>query len=277
MRKFSNLLIGAFCMATLFSCQKDKSLATPAVEEDIIAEEVQLQIKAHGFSSTNAHKVKEGYIVEGDIVLTPEFLKSNPSGKLLKTAEAEQYRTTYLVTSLPRVIKVKMSGLGTAFITAMDEAIKRYNDLELRITFQKISSGVPDISIIGYNQGPTNGYITLGTSGFPNSSGKPYNTIMLNTHRFALGTNPNPLYAATIIQHEIGHCIGFRHSDYMNRSYSCGGAVVNEGAGNSGAILITGTPASPEPDSWMLACNPINVSRSFNANDILALNTLYKF
>ena len=40
----------------------------------------------------------------------------------------------------------------------------------------------------------------------------------------------------------MGHCIGFRHTDYMNRAYSCGGSPANEGASSVGAILIPGHP-----------------------------------
>ena len=43
--------------------------------------------------------------------------------------------------------------------------------------------------------------------------------------------------------------LGFRHTDYMNRSYSCKGRPVNEGAGNSGAINIPGTPVGSDSGS----------------------------
>ncbi|HLF45263.1 MAG TPA: M57 family metalloprotease, partial [Chitinophagaceae bacterium] len=79
------------------------------------------------------------------------------------------------------------------------------------------------------------------------------------------------------ISHEIGHCIGFRHTDYMNRSYSCGGGAINEGDVTSGvgAVNIPGTPTGPDPDSWMLACLSATTNRPFNANDKIALHFLY--
>ncbi len=46
---------------------------------------------------------------------------------------------------------------------------------------------------------------------------------------------------ATTIAHEMGHCIGMRHTDYMDRSYSCGGVPDNEGDGGVGANHIPGT------------------------------------
>ena len=75
--------------------------------------------------------------------------------------------------------------------------------------------------------------------------------------------------------HEMGHCIGMRHTDYYNRAYSCGGSASNEGASTVGAILIPGTPSSAEPNSWMLACVGNGVNRPFTANDLTALNYIY--
>jgi hypothetical protein len=96
----------------------------------------------------------------------------------------------------------------------------------------------------------------------------------MNTNQYAYGTNPNVLYVGSVIQHEIGHCIGMRHTDYMDRSYSCGGTATNEGSAGVGAIQIPGTPSGPDANSWMLACSN-GGNRTFNANDIIALNYLY--
>jgi hypothetical protein len=72
----------------------------------------------------------------------------------------------------------------------------------------------------------------------------------------------------------MGHCIGFRHTDYFNRALSCGGAASNEGASNIGAILIPGTPSGFDRESFMLACSA-GTDRTFNANDKVALTYLY--
>jgi hypothetical protein len=111
-------------------------------------------------------------------------------------------------------------------------------------------------------------------SGFPTAAGDPFNQVKMNTNQYAYGSNPDVKYVGSVIQHEIGHCIGMRHTDYMDRSYSCGGAYSNEGASNVGAILIPGTPSGPVANSWMLACSN-GGDRTFNTSDKTALNYLY--
>ena len=96
----------------------------------------------------------------------------------------------------------------------------------------------------------------------------------------AIGTNTSTTfvnYLATIFAHEVGHTIGFRHTDYADRSFSCGGSTANEGASTVGAIYIPGTAVGPndDPTSFMLACIGNGVNRPFNANDKTALNFLF--
>ncbi|MGG9964717.1 M57 family metalloprotease [Ferruginibacter sp. SUN106] len=266
------ILVFSLITASLYSCKKTANTETTV---DPVSAEVKAKITNLGFSSANVQKTDDGYLVEGDIELTDELLNSTPAQTLLRIAGDEQYRTTNLVTGLPRVIKVKVTGLGTAFISGTDLAISRYNALGLKITFQRITSGTANITIQGFNQGPSGGFITLGSSGFPTNNGNPYGTIKMNTNAQAYGSNPDVNYVGSVIQHEIGHCIGMRHTDYYNRAYSCGGSAVNEGASNIGAILIPGTPSTANAGSWMLACSN-GGDRTFNSNDIIGLNYLYK-
>ncbi len=264
--------VACFTALTFVACKKDARQISEQKED--MSQATLSKIKDLGFGTNDVRKVDEGYLVEGDIVLTDELLNSAPDQSLLRIANNEQYRTTNLVKNLPRTITVKVSSLGTAFVQGTDLAISRYNALNLQIKFQRITSGTANITIQGFNQGPSGGYITLGSSGFPTRQGNPYSTIKMNTNQYAYGTNPDVNYVGSVIQHEIGHCIGMRHTDYMDRSYSCGGAYSNEGASNIGAILIPGTPSGPDANSWMLACSN-GGDRTFNSNDKTALNYLY--
>lgn len=274
MKKFFIPFAIACVVAVSFTaCKKDakESVATNSVSDATLA-----KIKSLGFQTDGARKVDNGYLVEGDIVLTEENLNSSATSPTLLIANEEQYRTTNLVTALPRVITVSVTNLPTVYSQATDAAIARYNALpNKRLTFQRAASGTTgNIDIFGFNEAPSGGYITLGSSGFPTASGDPYNQVKMNTNQYAYGTNPDVNYVASVIQHEIGHCIGFRHTDYYNRAYSCGGKHSNEGTAGVGAIQIPGTPSTANAESFMLACSN-GGNRTFNSNDLIAMDYLY--
>lgn len=254
------------------ACQKEAAKTNE--EQKAVPDEVLAQIKAQGFSTANVQARDGGWVVEGDIFLDAENLAQAAATPNLRIAETEQYRTNNLVKSLPRVITVIVSDLGSAYVQGTDLAIQRYNAQGLDLTFRRITSGRADITIQGFYEGPSGGFITLGSAGFPTRNGNPYKAIKMNTHPQAYGDNPDVKYVGSVIQHEMGHCIGFRHTDYMNRNFSCGAGGGVESAGSIGAVHIPGTPTGPDATSWMLACSN-GGDRTFNANDIIALKYLY--
>jgi hypothetical protein len=245
------------------SCKKQSIAA-----EDDVSASVKQQITELGFNTTGVVKTSTGYLVEGDINLSDEDLKGLPTSNEIVYANEEHYRTTKLVTSLPRTITVSISsGAPSYFITAMDVAISRYNAQNLQLHFTRVASG-GDINIQLFYEVSN----TLGSSGFPRG-GNPYPTIQMNTYWYSSNTKTD--YLGTIIAHEMGHCIGYRHTDYMDRSYSCGGSAVNEGSAGVGAIHIAGTPTGPSANSWMLACIGSGVNRPFTNADVVALTAVY--
>ena len=255
------LILSLMTGLILTSCKKAvKETAQPEISDATLT-----KIYNHGFGTSYVQKTEEGYLVEGDIILTEEFLNSVPGGNLLRIASNEQYHTTNLVTGLPRNITISSSGSVNANVSAgIDAAIARYNAEGLQITMSRVASGGNiNIKIV-------NGGNYIASAGFP-SGGNPYNTVKFNKtyQSYSLG------FVTTVIAHEVGHCIGMRHTDFMDRSYSCGGAPSNEGASTVGAILIPGTPSGPDAASWMLACLSATTNRPFNANDRTALNYLY--
>lgn len=276
--KFLTVIAACLTIVSLNACKEsntEKVADTPT--KDGVSAEKLAQIKALGFSTNGVVKTANGYLVEGDLLLTEENLLEIPAGTNLNIAETEQYRTTNIVKGLPRVITISLTNLPQKFSDAADAMISRYNSLGLRLTFQRAAAGNKgNIDLFGFSEPAKNGLVTLGIGSFPTATGQPGSQIKMNTHADAYGSRTTA-FITSVIQHEVGHCIGFRHTDYFNRDFSCpyDAKTNNEGQSNDGAIKIPGTPSTEDAGSFMLACAGSGTG-NFNANDIIALNYLYK-
>lgn len=288
MRKLNYLASLLVAAGMLFvSCESQEE---PMALNDEVSDEVMATLVNAGFDVVNQAPIKfdEGYLVEGDIYIPSVDIASLTEGKRLPVEE--QYSTDNLVsTNGSRVItiyapvassgggrgKKGSSGYSPAMIAGLDLAIDRYNNQNLAVSFQRVtSSSGADIVMTRLSKRDESRGV-LGSAGFPTSSGDPYGEIKMSgvlESSYGLSTSG----IATIIAHEMGHCIGFRHTDFFDRSISCGGSAANEGDGGIGANHIPGTPtgATNSAKSWMLACTD-GGDRPFNNDDRTALDYLY--
>ena len=191
-------------------------------------------------------------------------------GELRDDAEAgfRQYRTANLVSSSVRTICVNGSAFSGTLGKALDQAIANYDALDLSFEMVRTSgssSGCDAVIEAKLTAGDG------GVAGFP-SGGLPYHSINIGTTVASYGT----AVATHVIQHELGHCIGFRHTDYFDRSISCGTGG-NEGLSDVGAILIPGTPSGAVLNgSVMNACFNAGSTGAWTSSDVTALRELYE-
>jgi hypothetical protein len=276
MKKIKSILAVSFMTLIVLSCNKEDE-AVPTNQESLkVTPEVLSKMKSLSLNTSDVQVIQnttlegtteDAFLVEGDIVITKDQLdKMDLHGGIT----TEQYRTTNLV-SAPRTIRVVgLSGTGSSALSTnmrngLQAAINRYNNLGLSINFTlTFSSSTSGANIVVRRQNGSAG----GVAGFP-SGGNPYNSVTLYSGLDSYSTNVNAHVAA----HEIGHCIGLRHTDWFSRQ-SCG-QNSNEGTAGVGAIQIPGTPSGYDSTSYMLACFNSSVTGAFNANDVTALNYLY--
>ncbi|WP_025666660.1 M57 family metalloprotease [Aquimarina megaterium] len=286
MRRIKSLVI-ATAMAitlTLVSCDKDQ-VNTPVeesslvVEKDVLNKITTLHFNPNGIEKVMVNDIdgtkKTMYRIEDDIMLSKsQIMDMGLHGGI----QNKQYRTNNLVTST-NVIRVvgytgnNQYGLSSTARTGLQYAVNNYNNENLSIRF---------IVSFGTNWGPNDILVyvdnsinpdpnrSAGIAGFP-SNGYPFTRVRINNGANLTQTNQQLEH---LLAHEIGHCIGFRHTDWDTRK-TCG-ENSNEGVSNVGLVYIPGT-AGPggDPNSIMNACYPANTDGEWSNLDRVALNYLY--
>ncbi|HEY0191566.1 MAG TPA: M57 family metalloprotease [Kofleriaceae bacterium] len=254
------ILFAVGCSA-LVACGADQSSSSGSDTQEIVENLVAVGFPANDIQVVDG-KVYTGRDAEVSLEASREMLQRDASD------EDEQYRTTNLVGSSITNICINGAAFSGTFSTALNNAISNYNALGLRWHMTRTSGSTAGCSATITAKLTTG---AGGVSGFP-SGGRPYNTINIGSDTSQYGVNTT----THVITHELGHTVGFRHSDYYNRAISCGGSASNEGDGGVGAILISGTPSNATVGgSIMNSCFRASETGKFTSTDKTALNALY--
>lgn len=279
MKSFSRLtivmIVAIFVIAPSCSEQDAKPELKAEISDHTIA-----QFKTLGFDVSDIQLIPSdnpfsrsgsmNYLLEGDIVITPEnFRDMLKSGIHHTGAVGEQYRTTNLVNNNQTITVIGYTGgsnaLDSKMRTALQLAVDNYNALNMGLSFTLSFAASTNADIVVYRVSGSAG----GQAGFP-SGGNPYQWVQIFSGTSAYSTD----VVEHVITHEIGHCLGLRHTDYFNRSLSCGSGG-NEGSGGVGAIHVPGTPTGYDANSIMLACFSSSETGEFGSYDRVALEYLY--
>jgi len=276
---------GALCALAMLlivsSCQQED---VDSVSGPIITQEIKDQFTDLGFDVSDIGLVPAkneltdqdngtyNYLLEGDIVITPAQLEQMLESDLAhEGANGEQYRTFNLVSS-PQTINVigytanNANGLDSKMQTALQWAVNNFNRLNIGLNFTlTFGSNFSPYDMVIYRVSGGGG----GSAGFP-SGGAPNKFIQIQSGTSNFSTN----VVEHVITHEMGHSVGLRHTDYFDRSFSCGSGG-NEGSAGVGAVYVPGTPSGIDPNSIMLACFSSSEDGEFGFYDVEALEFLY--
>jgi len=260
---------------TIVSCQDEEvQLEQQAVNQEY--PEITKKLESMYFNTDGLEKVDfelpdgsflDMFKVEGDIMFSRKQIENMKMGGDITT---KQYRTNNLVSNGTITIMGYTGGGGFGLSskerTALQWAVNNYNRLNLDINFS-LTFGTnygPQDMLIYHNPNQSG---SGGSAGFP-SNGNPNKFVQI----YGLDSF-NTNVVEHVITHEIGHSVGFRHTDWFSRQ-SCG-QNTNEGTAGVGAVHIPGTPTGYDSTSIMLACFATNEDGEFNGNDITALRYMY--
>ena len=246
-----NTLTFLFILSALLftcSCKKDTRQASSQTENN--AKQVLSYIKSLGY--LDEHIVDNGkeYIVEGDILFSKSM--KVPSKSSSKIANTEQYYNGTLVNLLHQfTISVSIDPSMVSQNNEINDAVNLWNGV----------SG----DFVGFTVVPSGGAIVVtaapagatycGSAGFP-AGGLPFNQVLVNIPVVA-----GQSYAQRMINvaHELGHCIGFRHT---NGDGGVFGTPVPGWGGTDGSSIMNGN-----------SCGVL--STVLSAKDIGAVRALY--
>jgi hypothetical protein len=267
MQKHATTIVGYFSIATiltccLFSCKKvsNESPEIDSKKQGAVYE----YIKKLGYKDSEIKDHGDGYLVDGDILFNKN---SHPDFSLFDGPQTEQYGTGNLVgyNEQPNIVLYIDPSLS-AKLADIEAGVAIWNNVpNCRINISTTTSPVNhDITIV-HEDLPVS---VCGVGTFP-MNGRAGSLIKVDT--LAIGNDPEQLQME--IAHTIGHCLGFRHTNWISRnelqhSTDQFGAHVH-------AMHILGTPTGEDPFSLMNGHGCGNPNVKFSDYDLLATQFLY--
>jgi hypothetical protein len=239
------------------SCEKNTDSVTATSKEERAIEILHEQ----GFNT-------DGYKVSGDDILIDNCILI-PIDEILDGTLKKQWQTEYLISQEKvKNIKVKIeSNVPEIWKEATRFALKAWSGItNTKLNMVEVTEN-EDIVIRYTSLENSEAKGAIAVAKFPTKSGDPGNLIKINTiYNEKLSQTQKNL---TIV-HELGHCIGFRHTNWFDRN-SDGRRNDNEGLMNS--KHVPGTPKGYDEKSVMNAL--IKDWTGFSENDEISVRYFY--
>ncbi|WP_055446686.1 M57 family metalloprotease [Lacinutrix mariniflava] len=265
------LILFTTFLITLFlfqNCTKESTLEDDSIEESsqishqdsyIIEKLIEMGYKRESIIETT-----DFYLVQGDLMFSKnidDYYKNNDVHA--RHASTNNLVSQENVTSMSIFVSPSIQSSGIDDWTdAVNFAINDLNDVTgSKINFVLSNSDNADIIIRSDNGVLPNN--TIASAGFPVNN-QPHNSILVNLDFFN-NLNISEERKRYNMVHELGHCIGLRHTNWDIRG---------EGITGVGANLIPGTP-DQDPNSVMNGGTALSSWNGFSAFDIIALRFLY--
>lgn len=245
-------------------CQKETLTEQKDAPEGMpISSEVMSKITKLGLNGKTAREIGDFYVVEGDISLRKDCLDSYAQPKsLLKQAMVSSLVSIYNVEKISIYVDPSIPSTGddnwrNEILSAINEWNKTFSCVRMYVSTNPNSN-----IVISFDNGKLSNY-TLAQASWP-LNGKPGSTIILNLDFYDNMKMSSEQKKYNIV-HELGHCIGLRHTNWMGLE--------------SDGIGIPGTPnnvVNPDPNSVMNGGTALYSWNGFTNYDLIAIEYMYK-
>lgn len=248
----------------LFSCSKNTD-QTPQETPSAINNPVYQYIKKLGFHDSEIKDIGKEYLVDEDILFPkngqPDFSIFNDGPK------TEQYGTSnYVGYNVQPNITVRIDPSMNAYTSEIQGAIAIWNNvINCRVKFTLTTATNQNILITNSNLGA--GF--CGAAYFP-VNGQPGALVRININEIA---GNSFLQRQRTIAHELGHTIGFRHTNWQG--YEDMNIISPDNSARITATHLLGTPTGTDANSLMNGRECGIGATSLSNFDILAVQYLY--
>ncbi len=284
-KKVLQISLLSICVAAMFfasSCRKEQltSKETEQLPGNYDDQALLQKVIAMGFRADMIEDLGEAFLVEGDIAIVKEELRQGnydfdqdaadysddecaEGHDCEEGAASRQARRSSLISGLElRTITVRVDGSIPSsgvdnWRTEVQQAVNDWNTTQSAVRMVYTTGSVADITVRSDAGALSNG--TIADASWP-SGGKPGNRIRINLDFFSNQSVPTGRKRYNMV-HELGHCLGFRHTNWSAR-------------GESSAIQIGGTPAT-DGNSVMNGGTALNTWSGFSTWDIIAVRNIY--
>src|SRR5688500_8806104 len=268
MKKNSNhiwgyLSIVAVITLFLFSCNKGIN-DTPQTDNEQKGT-VYEYIKKLGYKDSEIKDIGEDYLVDGDMLFSK---KSQPDFSIFNGPKTEQYGTSsYVGYDKQTFVAIYVDPSAAAFSSEVADAVDLWNNVpNCRLNFQVIGSLIgADIVVMMYN-------LASGecARAYTPMNGNPGSLIKLGNGLFQFLPYDQRMAA---IAHEIGHTIGFRHTNWISLHEPQ--ELLDDVGAHADATHILGTPTGDDFNSIMNGFTCGESPTTLSNFDILAVQFLY--
>lgn len=265
--KFTSLAIVIAC--TFFACKKHENTTAPK-EESPASKALLEKLITYGFAKDSIKDIGKYYAI-GDLLFNKELtdMKKLEAYYGKRNVQTEQASTYNLISGAKADnIKFSIASINQPWQQAVYAACTQWASVHnSKINFHDVISADLETyaDIIFKSDNGTLSANTIAAAEFPTVSGAPGFQVLIN-----YDFNNGNISAASMLYnmvHEIGHCLGLRHTNWQSRG---------EGVNPYGANQIPGTPSS-DINSVMNGGTALYSWTGFSQYDTISVNYLYPF
>ncbi|MGB3182072.1 MAG: M57 family metalloprotease [Cyclobacteriaceae bacterium] len=223
-------------LIAFWACSEDEAVTEMEPAPSIDMNDPLIQKLRHaGLRTEGLQEFEDHFVAEGDITIFKKDLHDQHH----HGAKTEQARSTYTVAPAYWNVKVYLDDASFTNLnlsSAVNNAISAINSAGSALSMSRVYNQY-QANIVISRQDQLNG--ACGRAGFPGSDGRPYSQVLISEGVMAGSGYTTTAHLTYLVAHELGHCIGLRHTNYSSFGEPTADRI-NDTPGSDGSSIMNG-------------------------------------